>query len=169
MQNASRWRLPVWCMTGCTSGDRPPAGPFAASDGGALYKQACAACHGADLRGTKQGPPLLDVLYSPAHRGRGVPAGCASRGWSSPLEFRRHACDSGTDGRTGHGHRGGRANTAICQWNRMAGRMRGSDLPSVVRVSRSTVLRVHHASWSRNGVHPFSHEHSVMPMFVSWS
>lgn len=28
---------------------------------------ACATCHGADLRGTPMGPPLLDPIYAPDH------------------------------------------------------------------------------------------------------
>jgi len=41
--------------------------PFTGMDGAALYAQACASCHGADLRGTAQGPPFLHDVYRPAH------------------------------------------------------------------------------------------------------
>lgn len=32
-----------------------------------LYGGACAMCHGADLRGTKQGPSQLSKVYEPSH------------------------------------------------------------------------------------------------------
>jgi cytochrome c len=34
-----------------------------------LYGDKCAQCHGADLRGTKEGPPLAHRIYEPAHHG----------------------------------------------------------------------------------------------------
>ena len=37
--------------------------------GEALYAANCARCHGADLRGTANGPPHLDVVYEPGHHG----------------------------------------------------------------------------------------------------
>ena len=40
---------------------------FMGTDGAELYAQACASCHGTDLRGTDQGPPFLDPVYRPAH------------------------------------------------------------------------------------------------------
>ena len=35
--------------------------------GAALYADNCAACHGADLRGTPAGPPFLHEVYEPGH------------------------------------------------------------------------------------------------------
>lgn len=35
--------------------------------GKALYARTCAQCHGPDLRGTTQGPPLLHRVYEPSH------------------------------------------------------------------------------------------------------
>jgi mono/diheme cytochrome c family protein len=32
-----------------------------------LYAQSCASCHGTDLGGTDLGPPLLSIVYAPAH------------------------------------------------------------------------------------------------------
>lgn len=53
---------------GGSGGDGDPvATPFAGSDGATLYAQACAGCHGADLRGTDQGPPFLDAVYRSGH------------------------------------------------------------------------------------------------------
>ena len=43
------------------------ARPYTGTDGAALYAQACASCHGTDLRGTDQGPPFLDTIYRPGH------------------------------------------------------------------------------------------------------
>lgn len=40
---------------------------FPGTSGPALYAQACASCHGADLRGTDQGPPFIDAVYRPGH------------------------------------------------------------------------------------------------------
>lgn len=35
--------------------------------GKALYSRSCATCHGADLNGSDQGPPLLHRIYEPSH------------------------------------------------------------------------------------------------------
>jgi len=48
-------------------GDPTPARTFEGTDGSALFQQACATCHGADLNGTDQGPPFLDAIYAPGH------------------------------------------------------------------------------------------------------
>ena len=31
------------------------------------YEASCAVCHGKDLKGTRTGPPFLDVVYAPNH------------------------------------------------------------------------------------------------------
>lgn len=53
----------------CGAESQPADGvpTFAGADGATLYMAACASCHGADLRGTEQGPPFLDAVYRPAH------------------------------------------------------------------------------------------------------
>jgi mono/diheme cytochrome c family protein len=43
----------------------PPADLIAA--GADLYQANCAQCHGADLRGTAQGPSFLSQVYEPNH------------------------------------------------------------------------------------------------------
>jgi len=43
------------------------AGSAQAGDGSALYAANCAACHGADLRGTGMGPSQLSIVYEPNH------------------------------------------------------------------------------------------------------
>ena len=35
--------------------------------GAEVYASSCAACHGADLRGTGQGPSHLSIVYEPGH------------------------------------------------------------------------------------------------------
>ena len=35
--------------------------------GRTAFEATCAACHGADLRGTGSGPPLLHAIYAPDH------------------------------------------------------------------------------------------------------
>lgn len=37
------------------------------TDGERLFSQNCAACHGEQARGTKQGPPLVHKIYEPSH------------------------------------------------------------------------------------------------------
>jgi len=54
-------------VVGCSdAGDTDSSGP-AGSAGAELYQQACASCHGADLRGTDQGPSHLSQVYEPGH------------------------------------------------------------------------------------------------------
>lgn len=46
----------------------PPEGmPFKYGRGFELFQDNCASCHGADLKGTDQGPPLLHGYYKPGH------------------------------------------------------------------------------------------------------
>lgn len=46
----------------------PPAGmPFSHGLGFELFQDNCARCHGADLDGTDEGPPLLHGYYKPGH------------------------------------------------------------------------------------------------------
>ena len=33
------------------------------------YNNNCASCHGADLQGTRQGPPFIHKVYEPSHHG----------------------------------------------------------------------------------------------------
>jgi mono/diheme cytochrome c family protein len=57
-------------LAACTGSDgdgAPASAPFTGSDGATLYAQACASCHGLDLRGTNEGPPFLDAIYRPGH------------------------------------------------------------------------------------------------------
>lgn len=37
------------------------------AQGKASFEKNCAQCHGPDLRGSKQGPPLLHRIYEPSH------------------------------------------------------------------------------------------------------
>ncbi len=82
-RNASH-RQPIWgrslaplvailigalILSACASDDQRtvPEGPFDGTTGATLYAQACATCHGTDLKGTDQGPPFLNQIYEPGH------------------------------------------------------------------------------------------------------
>ncbi|MGO4999343.1 c-type cytochrome [Oceanisphaera sp. W20_SRM_FM3] len=39
------------------------------SQGKQAYNDNCASCHGADLKGTRQGPPFIHPVYEPSHHG----------------------------------------------------------------------------------------------------
>ena len=57
---------------GSATADTAPAGPSggaAGVTGAELYQANCASCHGADLRGTEQGPSHLSIVYEPNHHG----------------------------------------------------------------------------------------------------
>ena len=41
----------------------------AGADGATVYQARCASCHGADLRGTDDGPSQLSIVYEPGHHG----------------------------------------------------------------------------------------------------
>lgn len=47
--------------------DGPDAETAADTRGQAAYNTTCAACHGADLKGTSTGPPFLNNIYAPNH------------------------------------------------------------------------------------------------------
>lgn len=46
-----------------------PQDPDLVASGELLYQANCAACHGADLRGTAIGPSHLSIVYEPNHHG----------------------------------------------------------------------------------------------------
>jgi len=58
----------VAAVTGC-GGDDSDSDTAAddSSNGGELYAQNCAVCHGDDLRGTAEGPSHLSMVYEPGH------------------------------------------------------------------------------------------------------
>ncbi len=39
------------------------------ASGKKLYEASCSQCHGNDLRGSKEGPPLIHRVYEPGHHG----------------------------------------------------------------------------------------------------
>lgn len=52
----------LFLASACSSDDATPS-----SAGEATYQANCASCHGADLRGTDQGPSQLSIVYEPNH------------------------------------------------------------------------------------------------------
>lgn len=61
---------PVLVLGQGTQIPKPSAGLMPnASTGKKLYAASCVQCHGADLRGSKEGPPLVHRIYEPAHHG----------------------------------------------------------------------------------------------------
>jgi cytochrome c len=67
----------------------PPAGPAVAAGeatpaelagGERLFDANCAGCHGARGAGTRQGPPLVHIIYEPNHHGDEAFALAAARG-----------------------------------------------------------------------------------------
>ena len=49
------------------SASQPDGMPFKYGRGFELFQDNCAECHGANLKGTDQGPPLLHGYYKPSH------------------------------------------------------------------------------------------------------
>lgn len=47
----------------------PPGQQAQLSQGKQAYNDNCASCHGADLKGTRQGPPFIHPVYEPSHHG----------------------------------------------------------------------------------------------------
>lgn len=43
--------------------------PFAMARGQLLYEKYCSSCHGLELGGTDEGPPLIHPFYKPSHHG----------------------------------------------------------------------------------------------------
>jgi mono/diheme cytochrome c family protein len=65
---------------GDSDGDSTPVVTFEGTDGASLYAQACSSCHGEDLTGTDNGPPLLHPFYVPGHHGDSAFLLAAQRG-----------------------------------------------------------------------------------------
>ncbi|MFA5564678.1 MAG: cytochrome c [Acidimicrobiia bacterium] len=54
-------------LAGCSSDSSATSSDGVTEQGEAVYQDACASCHGTDLRGTNDGPPLLSQVYEPGH------------------------------------------------------------------------------------------------------
>lgn len=68
----------VVLSAGLPSAGSPPARPEKGGvppeyqKGEARFNALCARCHGAQGKGTGQGPPLVDKIYEPSHHGDGA-------------------------------------------------------------------------------------------------
>jgi mono/diheme cytochrome c family protein len=69
VRSLSGWALLLAIgLAGCGQGGAPAqTADTAAVDGAVAFAANCAVCHGADGQGTAQGPPLVDIVYEPAH------------------------------------------------------------------------------------------------------
>lgn len=73
--NIRRWParlvLPIFIvalvLAGCSNAESSSSNGNATATGDATYQQSCASCHGTELRGTDEGPPLLSQVYEPGH------------------------------------------------------------------------------------------------------
>ena len=59
--------MPV--MTGTIKAAEEVEVPFHLGKGQLLYEKYCSACHGLQLTGSDEGPPLLHPFYKPSHHG----------------------------------------------------------------------------------------------------
>lgn len=60
----------VGALSACGADTATPAASGAdLARGAEVYAQTCASCHGADLRGTEEGPSHLSIVYEPNHHG----------------------------------------------------------------------------------------------------
>ena len=48
-------------------GGQQPTDAAKVATGRTVYEATCAACHGEDLKGTRIGPPFLNIIYAPNH------------------------------------------------------------------------------------------------------
>ncbi len=68
------------CGTSITVDTGTDVDPSLAAAGETVYRQYCASCHGADLRGTDQGPSHLSAVYAPNHHADGAFSLAIARG-----------------------------------------------------------------------------------------
>lgn len=59
----------AWAATGSALAAETIEIPFKLARGQMLYEKYCSSCHGLELDGTNQGPPLVHPFYKPSHHG----------------------------------------------------------------------------------------------------
>lgn len=74
-------------LAGCGDDGGGDGAAAPADRGAAVYAGSCAACHGADLRGTERGPSHLSQVYEPGHHPdesfrRAIAQGVPAHHWS---------------------------------------------------------------------------------------
>lgn len=58
---------PLAALVACGGGDvKPRTEAERVTDGAKTYASVCATCHGANLRGTAMGPPMIDPVFAPS-------------------------------------------------------------------------------------------------------
>lgn len=82
------WAIAIGAIAILTliGGQLLPTDDAAQQQGKLAYNDNCASCHGADLQGTRQGPPFLHKVYEPSHHGdeafyRAVANGVRAHHW----------------------------------------------------------------------------------------
>ena len=61
--------ISMWVIPGSTIAAESIEIPFSLAKGQMLYEKNCSTCHGQQLNGTNQGPPLIHPFYRPSHHG----------------------------------------------------------------------------------------------------
>ena len=59
----------MWTISGPTIAAETIEIPFSLAKGQVLYEKYCSSCHGLQLDGTNEGPPLVHPFYKPSHHG----------------------------------------------------------------------------------------------------
>ncbi len=59
----------LWAAPGTSLAAETIEIPFKLGKGQLLYEEYCSSCHGLQLAGTDQGPPLVHPFYKPSHHG----------------------------------------------------------------------------------------------------
>lgn len=61
--------ISMWSLSGAAIAAKQIEVPFSLAKGQMLYEKYCSSCHGLQLDGTDEGPPLVHPFYKPSHHG----------------------------------------------------------------------------------------------------
>lgn len=59
----------LWGLSGSAFAAEDIEIPFSLGQGQLLYERYCSSCHGVQLDGSEEGPPLIHPFYKPSHHG----------------------------------------------------------------------------------------------------